>query len=699
MKKIAIIAPCILPVPASKGGAVEELITCIVNQNEISKKYAIDLYTVADHSYELKKYSCTNIIQISPKGIISKLDRVCDKYYRSIKIKSAKRLLDKQIIAAFMEESSKMDGSYSAVIVENQMSLAIELLKRTGFSRDYPIYFHMHNDVDVYRTPKYISTLVSNGVQFIAVSQYIKTQILKYSEDAVVHLLYNGISLNEYSMTTRIDDGMIRFLYAGRIIPNKGVMEAVEAFIQMLIRVTPELKNRLIFEIIGFSDRLCSYEKKIFNKAEKYHENIICHKRLATTQMAEKYNEFDVVVMPTVDEEPFGLVALETIAKGMALITTNSGAIPEVVGDGAVIVDKNSDFIQKLSLEMEKLAVDSDYRNLLGKKAFSVARRVVEFDINSYYYRLVNILDTECSQNKISVIVPIYNAKNELERCINSLLNQTYRDLEIILINDGSTDGSDIICDNYKNVDSRVRVIHQENRGLSGARNAGLDASTGSYIFFVDSDDYLEADTLDKLMKHLIECKADVAACGFVQVFDTLPDEPFTNVKPGIWSGREAVMQMMSNNNLCTTAWNKLYKSELWKDIRFPEGRLHEDEATTYKVLYKSKIVTYMPDCFYKYYQRDNSIMKSGLEKRYGDYLLAIEERIQYFKKLNEQHLVDYSILVLLQYIKYVYRNVNGTTKGRARTQYNELLGKYGVPKSISLRKKIALIVFRIIKA
>ena len=112
MKKIAIIAPCILPVPASKGGAVEELITCIVDQNEISKQYVIDLYTITDSSYNLKKYSYTNIIPISLDIITSKMDRVCDKYYRSVKNKSAKRFFDKQIISTFIEESSKMDGSY-----------------------------------------------------------------------------------------------------------------------------------------------------------------------------------------------------------------------------------------------------------------------------------------------------------------------------------------------------------------------------------------------------------------------------------------------------------------------------------------------------------------------------------------------------------------------------------------------------------
>ncbi|SDI87457.1 Glycosyltransferase involved in cell wall bisynthesis [Pseudobutyrivibrio sp. 49] len=575
MKKIAIIAPCILPVPASKGGAVEELITCIVDQNEISKQYVIDLYTITDSSYNLKKYSYTNIIPISLDIITSKMDRVCDKYYRSVKNKSAKRFFDKQIISTFIEESSKMDGSYFAVIIENQMSLAVELLKETDGNRDYPIYYHMHNDVDTYRSPEYIRRLAGNGVQFIAISEYIKSQILKYSKEAVVHMLYNGVQLDSYSMTTRQEDGMTRFLYAGRVIPNKGVKEAVEAFGLMMDHLSDEYKNKVSLEIIGFSDRTTAYEKMIYKMAQKYPNKIVCHKRLSTIEMSKKYNDFDVVIMPTIDEEPFGLVALETIAKGMALITTNSGAIPEVVGEGAIIVDKKSDFTQALSSQMEKLLIDSEYRKELGKKAFSEARRVVEFDINTYYDRLVNILDTECSQNKISIIVPVYNVEKYLERCVKSLINQTYSNLEIILVDDGSTDNSGKLCDELSQLDSRIKVVHQQNRRLSGARNTGLDMAAGDYIFFVDSDDYLATDAIEKMYAHATSCKADVVACGITQVFDTNPEVPFTNSKAGSWSGREAVMEMMSNNNICTTAWNKLYKAKLWENIRFPEGRLH----------------------------------------------------------------------------------------------------------------------------
>ncbi len=694
MKKLAILAPCILPVPASKGGAVEELITCIINQNEISKAFAIDLYTIADSSYSLKSYSCTNIIPISFDSITLKLDKVFDKYYRTVKDKSAKRVFDKKIIEEFLARSSKMEESYFAIIIENQMSMAAELLKATGFSRDYPIYLHMHNDVDIYRSPEYIEFLTKYGVQFIAVSEYIKSQILKYSSDAVIHILKNGISFDDYSPVRKKPDGKIRFLYAGRVIPTKGVAELIDAFNIMQSRLPSGMQGNVLLDIIGFSDKPTKYEKQIYSKANMYGTSINCHKRLLTKQMAEKYNEYDIVVMPTVDEEPFGLVALETIAKGLPLITTNSGAIPEVVGDGAVIVDKNADFIQYLAAEMTHLVTDEEYRTALGKKAYNSARRTVEFDINTYYYRLVNILDTKCSQGTISVIVPVYNVENQLERCLQSLISQTYTQLEIILVDDGSADNSGDMCEKYAAKDSRIKVIHQENKGLSGARNAGLDVATGEYIFFLDSDDYLAITALEKLINQSNRCNADIVACGFAHVYDNGTESTFTSSAPAQYSGREAVLQMMTTNNICSTAWNKLYKADLWKDIRFPVGRLHEDEATTYKLLFNANLVAYLPECLYKYYQRDDSIMNVGLAKRYRDYVLACKERIRFFKDNNYMAAMDQSILSLLEYIKYVYRNIDADKKDCIKKLYKDLLKEYGIPASIERQKKLALMVW-----
>ena len=592
MKKLAIIAPCILPVPAFKGGAVEELITTIINQNEIAGQFQIDLFTISDTSYENTSYNFTNIIPISLDKNILAVDRMTDKYYRTFGSPvGVRRSFDKKIISEFISHYNFQEDDYFALIIENQMSLAAELIDAFDGKRTFPIYFHMHNDVDVYRTPYYIRKLAAAGVQFIAISKYIKSQILKYENNALVHVLYNGIDLQSYPKTTKHQDEYTKFLYAGRIIPEKGLLELVAAYGKLMQMLPEEQQNKISLDIVGFSDNRILYEKKVRKAVSKCEGRINLINRLSTMEMADKYNEYDVVVMPTINEEPFGLVALETIAKGIPLITTNSGALPEVVGDGAIIVDKNNDFINSLAIEMYNMILNPRSRESLGIKGCEWAKNTIEFSIDSYYDRLVRFIDYPIGRQKMSIIVPVYNVENQLYRCVDSLIHQTYADLEIILVDDGSTDSSGTMCDDLASKDSRIRVIHQSNRGLSGARNSGLDIMTGEYVFFVDSDDYIAKDTIEKLYMLLQRHNADIMACGFSHVFDgNEPEEAFTSNAPGVWNGHDSIIQMMRTNNICTVAWNKLYRSTLWENIRFPEGRVHEDEATTYKLLYKAKI-------------------------------------------------------------------------------------------------------------
>lgn len=700
MKRLAIIAPCILPVPASKGGAVEELITCIINQNEISKQFAIDLFTIADVSYENTSYKFTNIIPISLDKHFSIADRCLDKFYRTVGTNhGSTRPFDSKVIKEFLIHYKSMTEDYYAVIIENQMSLALELLNALSGHRSFPVYFHMHNDVDIYRSPYYIKQLANLGVQFIAISQYIKSQILKYENNAVVHVLYNGVDLKSYTYKTKTTDEYTKFLYAGRIISEKGVLELVDAFGMLLKKLSPSLSDKVSLDIIGFSEKPTNYENKVRKKAKLYADKINLIKRLSTKEMAEKYNDYDVVVMPTINEEPFGLVALETIAKGLPLITTNSGALPEVVGDGAIIVDKNNSFVINLSTEMLDLVHNPLKRDMLGIKGYNWAKNTLEFNIDTYYDRLVRFVDDLNLSEKISVIVPVFNVEKQLVRCVDSIVNQTYSTLEIILVDDGSTDSSGKLCDEISKKDSRIKVIHQSNKGLSGARNAGLDVMIGEYVFFVDSDDYLAIDTLEKLYHNLHRNNCDVMACGISYVWDEkTEEEAFTSNSPGIWSGHESIIQMMRTNNICTVAWNKLYKACLWQDVRFPEGCLHEDEATIYKVLYKSRLVAYMPECLYKYYQRPGSLMNAGLTGRYKDYMKAIRERIAFFKGVNEDDLVEHSLISLMDYIKYVYRNSDGDNKVELAREFREIMKGYGVPKILGVKKKMALLLWNYCK-
>lgn len=700
MKKLAIIAPCVLPVPATKGGAVEELITCIINQNEISQHFAIDLFTIADVSYEQISYNFTRIIPITLEKNTAITDRILDKMYRTLgEDYDAKRTFDKKIVSTFINHLESEQEDYYAVIVENQMSMTVRLLAELDGKRDFPVYFHMHNDVDVYRTPRYIKELVSAGVQFLAISNYIKNQILKCDNNAVVHTLYNGVDLNSYTMTSKQIDENTKFLYAGRVIPEKGVVELVEAFEQLTNRLSDEAAAKVSLDIIGFSGKDTHYEKLVKNAVKKSSAKINLQNRISTKAMATAYEEYDVVVMPTINEEPFGLVALETIAKGIPLITTNSGALPEVVGDGAIVVDKSNNFIANLADSMYDFVLNPTARVALGKKGYEWAKNTLEFNIDSYYHRLVRFVDDYSTPEKVSIIVPVYNVEDQIDRCVESLIEQTYPAIEIILVDDGSKDSSGTKCDEWAAKDFRIKVIHQPNKGLSGARNSGLDIASGDYILFVDSDDYLTTDATEKLLTQLRRLNADVMSCGFASVYDgDVPESRFTSERPAIWSGHESIIQMMRTNNICTVAWNKLYKASLWEDVRFPEGRLHEDEATTYKILYKAKLVGYMPECLYKYYQRPGSLMNAGLEGRYGDYILAIKDRILFFTENNEKDLVQHSLVSLLDYIKYVYRNSTAGKKGELAEEFRGIVKEFGIPTILGRKKSIALLLWNYFK-
>ena len=203
----------------------------------------------------------------------------------------------------------------------------------------------------------------------------------------------------------------------------------------------------------------------------------------------------------------------------------------------------------------------------------------------------------------ISVIVPIYKVEAYLKKCIKSIQNQTYSNLEIILVDDGSPDGCGAICDRYAKEDTRIRVIHKENGGLSDARNKGLDIATGEYILFVDSDDYIHPQMVEILLQHLEVVDADMAVCGFKTVeeneevifdcFDiceTAGREKKTEVV-GIDAGEvfegQAVMNNLQYKNLLTVvAWNKLYKAELFAELRYPKGRVQEDEFLVHHILH-----------------------------------------------------------------------------------------------------------------
>lgn len=228
----------------------------------------------------------------------------------------------------------------------------------------------------------------------------------------------------------------------------------------------------------------------------------------------------------------------------------------------------------------------------------------------------------------VSVIVPVYNVEKYLDRCMKSILGQTYSNLEIILVDDGSIDKSSIICDKYKEIDERVRVIHKDNGGLSDARNVGIDISTGNYITFIDSDDSVERDMIEYLLQLIKRYNTKMAICSHNVVFyEGEFIKSLGNNKEEILSAKECIEKMLYHKNVDTSAWAKLYHSSLFNDIKYPKGKLFEDIGTTYKFFLKSKFIACGYKSKYNYYVRSNSIVTGNFSIRKLD-LLEMTDRM-----------------------------------------------------------------------
>lgn len=224
---------------------------------------------------------------------------------------------------------------------------------------------------------------------------------------------------------------------------------------------------------------------------------------------------------------------------------------------------------------------------------------------------------------KISVIVPVYKVELYLRKCLDSIVNQTYRNLEIILVDDGSPDNCPAMCDEYAARDERIQVIHKENGGVSSARNAGLVAATGNWLGWVDSDDWIEPDMFEALLRGAQRYDADIAVCGRVEIY------PNQKVPRG-WEAdtildREAAMGLLLKNDLMQNyLCDKLWKRELFQGLAFPEGKTFEDVAMVYRVFERAEKVACIAKCGYNYRQHGGSIIANiSLENKMNYYLAA----------------------------------------------------------------------------
>ncbi|WBW98610.1 glycosyltransferase family 2 protein [Oceanirhabdus sp. W0125-5] len=265
---------------------------------------------------------------------------------------------------------------------------------------------------------------------------------------------------------------------------------------------------------------------------------------------------------------------------------------------------------------------------------------------------------------KISIIVPVYNVELYLRKCVDSILNQTIENLEIILVNDGSKDRSGAICDEYKKKDHRVIVIHKENGGLSSARNAGINVATGELIGFIDSDDWIEPDYYEILYDGIIKNNADISVMHLTKVtnhekieFETMGKKEWVN-----FTRHNAMERFFGDNFIGYSACNKLYRRKLFEGIRYPEGMIMEDKATTYKLIHKANSVVVNLSCKYHYYLRNDSIMQSNFNRKKFDSLEIHIEQIEFvdryypeFKGLIRGRFAYEAFRLLLMMIKSNY--------------------------------------------
>lgn len=287
----------------------------------------------------------------------------------------------------------------------------------------------------------------------------------------------------------------------------------------------------------------------------------------------------------------------------------------------------------------------------------------------------------------ITVIVPIYNVESLLPRCIDSILAQTYKNLEIILVDDGSPDGCGRICDEYAASDPRIRVIHQENGGLAAARNAGLEIARGEFLGFVDSDDHIAPEMYETLLDGIEKGNGDIAICGrFMEMESGELIPMFDFPEQQVFDSREAIRRFLLSEGLDAAAWDKLYRRSLWGEARYPLHYVSEDVPVTSRLLAKAERIVHCGKPMYYYFQRSGSLSHGTFnEKSAGMYYFYREvglEMGQRFPELKEAGLFYYykELLVLLfRYTesgsddplgKELYRQLRGNITGICTNRY-----------------------------
>ncbi len=271
----------------------------------------------------------------------------------------------------------------------------------------------------------------------------------------------------------------------------------------------------------------------------------------------------------------------------------------------------------------------------------------------------------------ITIVVPVYKVENYLVRCINSILNQTYTNWELLLVDDGSPDNCGKMCDEYAEKDNRIFVIHQKNGGLSAARNTGLnwfyEQNRSDYITFVDSDDWLHPQYLEILMNGITENNVKISVCDFKQVLSETPHENYDNINFELTSPEDFLVNHFWEYNY---AWGKIYHKSVFEDVRYPVGKNFEDVFTTYKVLHKCEKIAYAELQLYYYFQNEQGISHSLWKPSELVILDAMQEQMQFYKENDLQRAYEKEFQLFVNHHAYqivrIKANKNDLKKNKA---------------------------------
>ncbi|MGM8364857.1 glycosyltransferase family 2 protein [Virgibacillus sp. W0181] len=305
---------------------------------------------------------------------------------------------------------------------------------------------------------------------------------------------------------------------------------------------------------------------------------------------------------------------------------------------------------------------------------------------------------------KVSIIALIYNLEAYTPLCINSVLEQTFEDFELILVNDGSTDNSGRICEEYAKKDERIVVIHKNNAGIAAARNTGIAHASGKYITFIDCDDYFHEQMVEILYKQIVTNKADIAMCDFLPTKEGIEDQRKDRLEDytvSTYTNRQVLYGLYEEGHTYVVPWNKLYRKELFKNVKYPDGYLYDDEFTAHRLLYEAKKTVYVHVPLYFYVIRNGSTTHSPMTEKKFDKVLALHDRAEFFRLKNLPELEEKALDNFTVYFFWYYLNsqIELPKADDRRTEikkiYNQLFFRIIKSRQTNKREKVVYSVFR----